>query len=174
MRPTELWNPPAGLANASGAISSGLVGEIGVSPGRSMRPYGACGTNVDSGADSSGCSGAGASYCSGAGVKTAPSPQLSSYEGVPPYEGVSPYMGAVASSPYRGGMACSEYAGPGALGSFGMGDKSGLSPQVSSYGGMAASCEGGGTASESTGSDDPQAPLPISAMESLSVCAKPG
>ena len=141
--PTELWNPPAGLANASGAISSGLVGEIGVSPGRSMRPYGACGTNVDSGADSSGCSGAGASYCSGAGVKPPPSPQFSPYAGVPPYEGVSPYMGAVATSPYmgavatspyRGGMGCSEYAGPGALGSFGMGDKSGLSPQVPSYG----------------------------------------
>ena len=79
--PTVLWNPPAGLANASGAISSGLVGEIGVSPGRSMRPYGACGTNVDSGAEYSGCSGAGATDCSGAGVRTEPSPQIPSYGG---------------------------------------------------------------------------------------------
>ena len=57
--PTVLWNPPAGLANESGGISSGLVGEIGVSPGRSMRPTGPCGTNIDSGAGASGCSGAG-------------------------------------------------------------------------------------------------------------------
>ena len=82
--PTGLWNSPAGLANASGAISSGLVGEIGVSPGRSMRPTGPCGTNIDSGA--------GASACSGAGVRTESSPQVPSYGGrVAAYDGaISP------------------------------------------------------------------------------------
>src|ERR1700722_1920342 len=90
--PTVLWNPPAGRANESVAISSGLAGEIGVSPGRSIRPTGPCGTNIDSGAGASASSGAGASDCSGAGVRPEPSPQVPSYGGrVAAYEGgISP------------------------------------------------------------------------------------
>jgi hypothetical protein len=87
MRPS---NPPAGRANESGASSSGLVGEIGVSPGRSIRPTGPCGTYIDSGAEASGCSGAGA--------RAESPPQGSSYEGFM-YEGlIAPYKGGVASS----------------------------------------------------------------------------
>ena len=47
------------------------------------------------------------------------------------------------------------------------------SPHVSAYEERVAEFEGG-TMSESTGSDDPHAPLPISAIESLSLCAKTG
>ena len=87
MRPS---NPAPGRANESGGNSSGLVGEIGVRPGRSMRPTGPCGTYIDSGA--------GASGCSGAGARTESPPQASSSEGLR-YDGlIAPYMGGVASS----------------------------------------------------------------------------
>ena len=87
MRPS---NPAPGRANESGGNSSGLVGEIGVSPGRSMRPTGPCGTNIDSGA--------GASGCSGAGARAESPPQVSSYEGLMDEGLIAPYKGGVASS----------------------------------------------------------------------------